>query len=530
MIWGFPWSVPWGSHEDFFSPARAGQEMFADIPGGCAARFKPNIGYGQNVRLSLDGIPQGPAEYAIEDQVKELTGVWESRDTDHAAAVCPLGDWTSENIDIFGQLAAFLQSRASRIYGEFTVSPGQSTYGTGGAQFTAWALTSLKRFQNCDPINGRPTYGRLEIRLTESPAGTYNLTLYRDGVVMASGSRVGNGSITLAASNSSGIGGTVTITFTGVIAAGAVYFVARWPSQIKVHRKQTIFVALDFPRTAEETIYDDGFSNVFGYRSPSALAAGTWYVVPHQVDENGTESTGIVGGGATVTINAPPVAAGTPSYSSGGAAATIIQFTASTTGGATYNVYDSLATEILDLNTIAGTRAAGTGNLLHTLGAVGLGFTGKRYVLVRALNGGIEEGSLKTLEIEYAAGVVILPRPPRPIASDRVSTSGRALTVSVTTNTADQAGVAATLELYVYAWPGTPNYAVASASATIGTARQNLIQQNISFTVAADGWYGFAVRTVTAGATQSDNTDTYGPIWLSTAAPADASAIVRAGF
>ena len=520
---GFPLSVPLGGHEEMIKTME-----IDDVGDGPRVRFEPHSGYDQYFRLVVDGVAQGAPVYGRNGVRNEVTGVFESPDTTHMVSLCPQGDWATDTIDVSGQYIYWQAGITDRIYSEITPQLQFFSYGESG-QLTAWSLSGLKRFANCRPVAHRQLWGILECELTNSGT-TRTVTLKLDGLTVASGSRTGDGSVTLTASNASGITGSVTVTYTGDVTSGA-NIVARWPAQIKAHHKTSIFAAPDFPRTAEGTIYDDGRQNLYLYRS-ARLAAGTYYVVPHTVDENGTESTGIALGGSTVVLNTPPGAPGVPVYTSGGAAATIITFDASATAGATYDCMDSNASGILDVDTVANTRASGTGSLTHALAALtDLSFTGIRYVLMRALSGGVQEKNTNILEIEYAAGVVVLPRPPIPGVGQNVTTVGRALTVPFTIDTNEQLASAATVELFLFAVGGSPTYGTADASTAVGTAIGGIIQGTISFTAAGNVDRMWAIRTKTSGGVQSNNTETYGPVRLTTAVPDDpASFTVREGL
>lgn len=531
-LFGFPFTVPFGGHEEMFRFMEV-----ADIGDGPRARFEPlDAGYNQYCRMVVDGLAQGRPRYARYGARNEMTGLWESPDTKHQTSICPQGDWATDLIDVSPQYVFFQAGVVDRLSAEITVSPQLYSYGESG-QLTSWSLTGLKRFANVKPVPYRPLWGQLAVTIANS-GGTYTVTLKLDNITIASGSRVGNGSVTLSASNSSGVSGSVTITFTGEVTSGA-YLVARWPASIKMHHRITTpFAAPDFPRTAEGTLYDDGRQNVYKYRS-GILAAGTYYVVPHQVDEGGNESTGIAGGGSTVVLVTPPEAAGTPVYASGGAAATTINFAASATPGSTYNIYDSNITDLLDVETVTATHIAGSGTLSEVLPALtDLNFTGVRLVLVRAVSspGGIEEKSLKILKIEYDAGVVVQPRPPAPGVGQGVSTSGRTLTIPFAIDTAEQLAAAASIELFLAAIPsggGAPTFNYASPDATLAApaAVGTIIQGTISVTAGANVDRYYALRTKTAGGVQSDNTEYYGPVRLTTADFIDpASFTVREGF
>lgn len=524
MLWGMGWSGYWGHPDDMVAPV-ADRAMFADMRDGVRAVFDVVTGYPQYYRLVIDGVPSGPPIYGRAGQPNQMSGLYESADTAHAVSIVPQGGWPGEDIEVSGQQILFLTGKSDKLFAQITAVPTIFSYGESG-QLTSWSLSGLKRFTNVRPYVNWRNWAQLDLTLTNA-GGTYTVTVSLNSLTICSGSRVGNGSITLAEANSSGVSGSVTVAYTADVTSGA-YVISRWPERFAIHyRTGADWSAPDFPRTAEAYLLDDGHANIFDWRGAS-LAAGTYKATVHQRDENANESTGTTT--TAVVLSTPPGAPGQPAYSSGGAAATIISFTASSTAGATYNIYDSLATGTLDVNTIAATRIAGTGTLTQTLAAIGLGYTGLRYVLVRALNGGVEEGSLKILTLEYAAGVIVLPRPPRPGPRMGVTVSGRTLTVQVSVDHAEQAGTPATIELFVVAAGAAFNYSGAQASVAIGATTNGMSVTSISYLHGSNADVDFAVRTVTSGATQSNNTERYGPVRLTTAVPLDPTFAARSGF
>ena len=515
---GAPLSVPLGHPDEMFASLE-----LTDFGDGVRVRIKPHSGYGQYVRLVVDGIPQGAPVFCTESKVTQLVGMYESDESPHVVSVVPQGSWPLDTIDATYQQIAFMSGRSDRIYASVTTSPEQFSYGDDG-QLSSWALTGLQRFRNISPVRYRPQWGSLLLTLEDS-AGTRTVTLYLGETEVATGSRSGDGSVTLAESNDSGLSGTVSVTYTGDVTSGG-YFVARFPKQVKMHHKTSSFGGGDFPRTAEATLGDNGTQNTFFYRSAKQGSAGTYYLVAHQVDDAGVEGTGTQSGGATITLVIPPEPPGTPVYTSGDYSNTVISFAASSTSGATYKYYDSGDTGILGLQAETGTHVSGTGTLTQTLPAISSGFTGIRYVVVRAVDAGVTEGSAKVLEIEYSSGTVIPPRPPVPYVQGPPTTSGRQITVPFVLNTLESNGTAATIELYVVLEGASINYASAQASASLGSGTAGFITGSLSYTVGADGTYIYALRTVTSGSTQSANTDTYGPVVLNTSVPSDPAEIL----
>jgi len=502
----------------------------ADLGDGPRVRFRPQAGYAQWVRLIVDGVFQGPYVYADDDRVTELTGLWMRSSGDHLVSVQLNGDDSSTECPY--QQQHFQDDRADRLNVQVTASPTVTSYGDS-SQFSSWSLSGLERFTTVSPVDLHPNWGRLELYL-DNEGGDYTVTLKLAGRTVASGTRTGNGSVTLAEQNSSGVSGSVTVTYSAEITSGA-YVITRWPSYIKIHYRTSSFGGGDFPRTAEATLKDDGKSSVRTYRS-GQLSSGTYYVVAHQMDENGNESTGTAGGGDTVTLVAPPEPPTDLEYASGGYAATVIQWTASATGGATYKIYDSEDDDQINLSTETSTQTSGTGTIQKTLGAVASDYTGTRRVIVRSVSGGVTEGNATILEIEYDDGSVVAARPPAPEGLDNITLDGRKITIPVRINKDMKSGTPTVLKLYVAEDGSAMDYGSADASVNLGSAVAGVISTDssgdslvIEHTHGSNKTVTYELRCETAGGVASASSPTYGPVVLTTTAPGDPTQSVGKG-
>ena len=101
-----------------------------------------------------------------------------------------------------------------------TVSEAQLTEANdGGAQLATWALAGVRPGLNTAWAEAAGILGSAIIYVSLTNSGTTRtVTLYRDSaqtLSVAAGSRVGDGSITLAATNSSGLTGSVVVTYSG---------------------------------------------------------------------------------------------------------------------------------------------------------------------------------------------------------------------------------------------------------------------------------------------------------------------------
>ena len=332
----------------------------------------------------------------------------------------------------------------------------------------------------------------------------------RGGHKIAEGSRSGDGSITLAAQNSSGVTGTVNVTYTADIAAGVAFLDIRWAKKYEIHVDTVL----------TKTLKDQGLANhqaaVVG-----PLATGNRDIQVRAISDTGVSGT--LSGAITKSIPGRPNPPGAISYTSGTRANTVVSFEASTTSGATYRLYDSAYDEPIDFTTVAATRAAGSGTLTLTLPDMGSNSAAKRRICIVALDGGIEDGLRRRLVLEYdSTGAFVPQRPNIPGFSFKSVTSGRKLTVDYSYNKREQKGTAQDINLYVFKEGDAISYASADATAVLGT--DPIEVGTLNFTPASDGWYFYIVRTATSGGDLSENTQLMGPVYLSNttlAAPAN---------
>lgn len=293
-------------------------------------------------------------------------------------------------------------------------------------------------------------------------------------------------------------------------------------------------------RVPDGEILDNGFSNTYVFKS-FVQSSGGHYALVHQVGDDGNESAGLHSGGVLVQTYALPEPPTGLAYSSGDADATIIEWVASLTAGATTNIYDSLDTGVLNMTTVSATHIAGTGTLNQTLADIGA-YTGFRYILARSLKSGIEEANLNLLVLEYDAGAYVALRPPAPSSGNHFATSGRTLSVPVSIYLDPRKSAPTSVELYVYLSTAAPDYDNPTATAAVPSnpAGLSVLILTIEGTVGADGVYLFELRcksggeeallnsseeefknaaeetfvVVTGAAVASDNTNVYGPVEL----------------
>ena len=239
-----------------------------------------------------------------------------------------------------------------------------------------------------------------------------------------------------------------TITLTGTItgsvdvATAAVLSGARlnirYPISMSIYRNQT-----SPPTTLIDTVYF-AQQDSFKWSDPAILSAGNYYYA-YKVTSD-TNDVSALSTPELITISGIPDAPSGLAYASGNAAATTLNFTASETVGATYNLYvKQINDTYFDFETAAATAIAGSTSIV--IPAL-TGYPGTVLAVLRAEFSGQEEKNNDILELEYdAAGAFVQARPNTPILG-AVTINGLEISVAGTYNPANQAAAATKLQLF----------------------------------------------------------------------------------
>jgi hypothetical protein len=470
---------------------------FKLLPGGGSGvvSFRPAAGYGGRFYALYLNARRERACFVAEGQAAARGVALPPESGPVSIALEDLGDWADASYDPNEGALALEALCAARIslswLAAVEICPRATA--SAAAQLSAWSVTGLKRFSNCAPVPGRPARAQLEARLDVAGAQR-TVTLFSSGRLVASGVRAGDGAVVLSEENSSGLSGSVDVAASGGVGAGECVLEPRYPRSYEIHHSTG---ALVFPRAAQQTVPDDGCSNLF--RAISAeLPAGA-----HNVAVLSVSDCGVVRGSAasqSVMIEAPPLPPQNPAYDSGGASATTIRWTASATPGATYNIYDSDLNGVARMDAPAATHGAGAGVLTQTLPAIG--YPGLRRVLVRAVSGGIEERNGEVLTLEYDAGGNIAgERPAAPRIRALSVSAGRVASVTAVSFAAGQVAPASA-QLFLVPEASAIDYAAPVDTQAWGDEVAGVRVAALSAVAPADGFYKVAVRSVSAAGTQ----------------------------
>lgn len=512
MLVGFPTTVAPGEHDEMLLGP-----MVIDDGTGNGALFSADqavAGYGDTWWVFVgDLIPQKIIYLAEGASVEPTTVMYDPKRTNHTVGLEPLGGWSNyDGIDVTISQQSFESDKgADFVVGFDAVFSTPESYENApiaSHQLTSWTLTGFERFATSEQVSRFSTRAKAEVTLTNL-AGVRTVTVSVNGVTICSGSRTGDGVCTLTAQNDSGVNGSVTIAYTADIplSVGA-YVLGRWAAS---------YVVSGGGKSV--TVFDDGRgSRLSGLLSGMAVGNQTVTITP--LSDTGKVGTAFTAG--TVLVPGPPAPPGLLNVVAGGTwSSTQIQFQASTTGSATYNLYDS-ALDGPTAVAVAATHVAGSGVITWTLPSLAATGTGKRRIIVTAMNGGVEAGVRRYLTIEYVGGNVVLPRPNTPDFRWRVPnivTSGRTLNMEYTYSSAGQEGVATQLFAYLVAEGMANPYTTPDNTIALSNPSKGVYTGNFTLTAPADGFYSVLVRAATAAGVVSDNVLLTDSILVSNAAP-----------
>jgi len=517
MIPGLATSVPAGNSDDMI-------QIFEVVPLGAdearvVVKAKQNYGdkyYGIVVDAQTQHLIYLPEGETVQRRI--FVDPFNSRDP--VVSIVPNGDWgyIPGGIDLAIQQIAFLEDKAKNIRLEWdaVIDVIDDSYGDT-SQLASWSLSGLRRYTTGSQVGNLNTRVKLDLELTNS-GSTRTLNIYTaENLLIATGSRSGDGVITLSEQNDSGLSGSVTVTFTTNITLGTAYLHARWA------KEYTIKIGASYP-TATKTVsvLDDGLANRFS-EVIEGLSSGTYEYWMDTISDNEVtkSATGALG---SFTIPGRPEAPGDISLQSspGDWSNTGIEFEASATAGATYRIYDSALDDAIDWGNIAATEAAGSGTIQVTLPSLASAAAGIRRVSVVAVSGGIEDSERKTIVIEYDSSGNIVPARPNVPQFVIESVDGLELTVRWIYDRLEEKGEASELQFFLVSEGGTANFGSADATQALDTS-ENFETGTTAVTASVAGWYTVVSRAATSAGTLSENTTESDPAYATDAEPSEVS-------
>lgn len=225
-------------------------------------------------------------------------------------AIAPSGSSTvSVYFEDAGRIAAFTDRSpstmaeliealtATRIQFSWTCNY-ELTAPVGDTSLDIVSVSGAKRAFNVEVVPNKNTRGRLYYSIS-SDGTTHTIRFWSYDLIVASGSRIGDGSIVCNQENNSGLSLTANLTYSADVTSA--YFDLRWPSAYQIHYST---VPLTFPRTPQGTLQDAGVDSYL-FLSPS-LPSGTYYYNVLQVDDAGNVQDSDFLTPDPITINATP--------------------------------------------------------------------------------------------------------------------------------------------------------------------------------------------------------------------------------
>lgn len=422
---------------------------------------------------------------------------------EHQATVIPLGQWSyiPDGYDVAAEQYLYIGAVGKSVLITFDAVITNTTIFGDAQQFSSISLTGAIRQTNVQKTD-MSTRGSLNITLTTNTAGIHILNLFNGPVLVATGSRTGDGVIAFTPVNSSGISGSLTLTYSADITTNC-YMDVRWAQQYNF--------TLDSAPSI--TVYDDGVSNSFSGTILN-LTAGSHLAYITAIDDLGNTSS--TSAPIYITVPGTPIQASNLAYVSGNASSLVLSFTPSITGGATYRVYKKDC-GVNDLMNFESYFTASTTPITIT----GIAdYPGTARFLLKAVSGGLEDVGDVYLDLEFdASGNIVNKRPNIPQGTVNTEVS-RTLTIGILYDTLNQPIAPATFQLFVVSQYSTVNWSSPSATgAAPAASADGYVRTSLNYAVSSDGWYFWALRAVSLAGTPSSNTTLYGPVWLGNAAP-----------
>lgn len=349
-----------------------------------------------------------------------------------------------------------------------------------------WVFTDVA-FPKLTPQIGLKTRGYLTYELIVV-AGIATVTLYGSGRMHCRGSGAVGTTITLAALDYGNISALVTVSLTASDESGNLTWRKLAGMRIK---RDSVIVGTVYNTVNEYTGY---------WIESSDLAGGTYSYTLNTLSDLGIQ--GADSAPVLVDVNAAPASATNLAYVSGAASALIVQWTSSTTPGASYNLYiQGPVDPHLDLNAPIAIPA---GTTSYTLPAQ-IGYPGIVRVLLRAVKAGIEERKGALLEIELATdGSRIAPRP-NDMHFGSITITGTSIAITATYSISYEKASPVSAQLFLRLPETSYNFASPDATAILGAAIGELRFASLALIKPSGNYYG-VLKAVTSAGVQSLNT------------------------
>jgi len=536
--------------------------------GSYIARALTNWG-GANWVLMVDNVVSNP--FVIQDDRDITVPIYfnPGQETHFIYIIC-LGWWgdvpPGAQIDL---VRAYLEDdTATALEVEITTAPTIRGAYNDSDQLSNWSLSGLRRYTNCERVEEWSTRATLGIELTNS-GGDYTVDLYQGTTKVATGTRTGNGTVTLSTVGNSGVSGSVDVAYSADLElADDAYVLGTWAKSFEIYDDSTL---MDYA-------YDNGKSNQL-MRRLDDLTAGSYSIRLKSVSDIAQTSSYGSATAATIPVVPPKVETAvyktgnytnteitvtspTPTWTSetaftkrswctrtAGAGTYAFECTTAGTTGAdepswdttvgnttadgtvtwtcrnevTFNIYDSAIDEPTDLDNINShkqTNAADGDTFDVTLDSLGSASAGIRRLQIFSVSSGVESATPLVLEIEYDASGDVLPAAPNNPTTAKRTIDGRTVTVAYDYDQANEASTPTTVKMWLVAEGGSPDWGSPDVSESIAAASNGFMRGTIEATAGSDGFFQWIVRVADSDGDLSPSTTLSDEIWLGTTADA----------
>jgi len=208
------------------------------------------------------------------------------------------------------------------------------------APLSSITVSGATRYNNCQEIEEFQHRARLRYTITADGTTRY-VKWFAGNKLVASGSRTGNGIVALSEENASGLSGACVLAYSGDTDS---FFDLKWAGSYQIYYDNDPIV---WSSTPNDTVTDLGVDS-FTWLSPTIASGAVHFGVRAISDDGVLELVPNEAPNSPLTINDYPKPP-TDLYATGNAAALVIHWTQSLTGGAKYKVYASLVDEPVNL-------------------------------------------------------------------------------------------------------------------------------------------------------------------------------------
>ena len=298
--------------------------------------FSPNYYRNRYYAIYINGIWQGNVKPPL---VGDWVGLFSppTGSTQYSVYIADAGDYA--NYNSCSHIPSFEAEQwealtASNLQLNWTAQPQFSAV-RGDSQLSSIVITGASRVANLTVDPEIPTRGELTYSITTTGSTHIVRWFNSNGNLLAEGSIIGNGGLTCAAMNNSGLSVVCSLTYSADIQPNIAILEVNFPKKYYLNYSTS---ALTYPRTPEATVLDTGADDYI-FLTPK-LSSGSYNYDILQVGDDGIVQTSTTApSDSPLLVNNAPLPPANISIS-GTAAAPVISWSLGQSG-CTYTVYSS---------------------------------------------------------------------------------------------------------------------------------------------------------------------------------------------